>query len=153
MICYHVYHRSLLVFFSVAKPRSAKLTEQQKKNNGTSVDTWQVQFVPRQNSGSLAYVAGLKRKRLVRRGELKGGVYPYFFLFMPVACTANRYINKLVYLTSRIMGTANFFPLQTSQSTDETLALKKIVSVIFQSLSFKFLHSINLIDQVDLKTV
>lgn len=51
------------------------------------------------------------------------------------------------------MGTANFFPLQTSQSTDETLALKKIISVIFQSLSFKFLHSINLIDQVDLKTV
>lgn len=89
VICYHVYHRSLLVFFSVAKPRSAKLTDQQKKNNGTSVDTWQVQFVPRQNSGSLAYVAGLKRKRLVRRGELKEGVHPFlFFELLPVyACS------------------------------------------------------------------
>lgn len=32
------------------------------------------------------------------------------------------------------------------------LALKKIISVSFQSLSFKFLNSINLIDQVDSKT-
>lgn len=92
-------------------------------------------------------------ERRTERGGIPLPVLPNFFLFMPVACTANRYINKLVYLTSRIMGTANFFPLQTSQSTDETLALKKIISVIFQSLSFKFLHSINLIDQVDLKTV
>ena len=61
------------------------------------------------------------------RTETKIGVY--WCIPLPVlwssscvyACRAgSRYIHKMVYLTFRILGTASFFQLQTSQSTDKT---------------------------------
>lgn len=140
--CCHVYYSSLLVF--PCEARDLPNSPINRRNIMTRVSL--------QNRFNLSPGSTQDRLRTQQAlnggdwyGDKRGGIqgaYPFlYFDLLPVyACSAdNRYVNKLVYLTSRIMSTASFFQLQTSQSTDETLSLKKnIFWSVFSHCHFNF---------------
>ena len=139
--------------------KSAKLTDQLKKDNGASVETkhrlfpgrTQDRVRSRRKTEETGRVSGIEKTLKERRG-IPRGYTPSCPSCLYLQCRPRiSYINKLVYLTSRSKdrATCSKFSLPFTSDFTERTKPSPVLSGSLQSISIKFLHEIKLIDQVD----